>query len=239
MLFRTTHQAITHGKAVAHMLPRLLLLRHATPVPEEVDASKPLSNEGLAEAEFAAHGLAAFLDLKGKFSPRAKGQPVAVKIVHSDKSRAVQTAEALATVLQAAGCTVEKAESTDLAPNADPALAQALITAALSPPPDEGYCGCADLFDDELVAEADAALPAVSPSPPSVIVIVGHLPHLQKLATALGLTASTELFTPAGGLLLVLEKPGERSWEIVATVAHKVSWWMEAPPPPIGIAPNV
>ena len=69
---------------------------------------------------------------------------------------------------------------------------------------------------------------------PGNVLDLRDLTAKHKLATALGVTASTEQFTPAGGLLLEM-KPGKRSWEIVAGVANKVSWWMEAPPPPIGI----
>ena len=70
-----------------------MLLRHATPVPEDVDAARPLSETGKEEAAYAADGLCAYLELPSNFMPKfASGTPCAVKIMHSGKERAAQTA---------------------------------------------------------------------------------------------------------------------------------------------------
>ena len=49
------------------MSTRLVLLRHATPTTKEEDAAQPLSTEGIAEAEFTAHALAASMGFDSRF----------------------------------------------------------------------------------------------------------------------------------------------------------------------------
>ena len=51
----------------------LVMLRHGTPVAESVNPARPLSDEGLAEANFAANGLLAYLELPSAFMPKADG----------------------------------------------------------------------------------------------------------------------------------------------------------------------
>lgn len=81
---------------------KLYLVRHATPVSEDVDPERPLSHEGRAEAASVAEKL------------RGVGVD---RIFHSGKLRARQTAEAFAQVI---GVTPE--EALGLAPNDDPAV---------------------------------------------------------------------------------------------------------------------
>lgn len=173
----------------------LLILRHGT---AEQAEPKNLSEDGRAEADFAAQGLAAYLDLPGKFSPKASGSPRNTRILHSDKARAAQTAGAIADALKSAGCTVEVEQREECSPNAEPALVEALLSAKPTP----------------------------------VTCVVGHLPHVQRLAEALGVVASADtVFTNAGGLLLE-QQAADGKWALASLVKHKVSWWMEAPPPP-------
>ena len=149
----------------------LLLLRHGSAAAEE---PRSLTAEGVAEAEDAGDGLLAYLELKSKWQPKlATGEPVAVKILHSGKDRAAQTAFIVHEKLKSAGCGLAEPIVTadELKPNADPAAAVALLADPVSAPP--------------------------------LTVMVGHLPLLHKLAAALGVEVNDTCFTPAGGLLLV------------------------------------
>jgi phosphohistidine phosphatase len=67
------------------------LVRHAQPVNSSVDPARPLSAEGVREIEKVAGYLA------------QRGDVVPEVIVHSDKTRARQTAEVLATKLDPPG----------------------------------------------------------------------------------------------------------------------------------------
>ena len=67
------------------------LVRHAQPVNSSVDPSRPLSAEGVREIEKVAEYLA------------ERGDVVPEIIVHSDKTRARQTAEVLALKLEPPG----------------------------------------------------------------------------------------------------------------------------------------
>ena len=112
----------------------LVLLRHATAVEEVVDPARPLSEVGKEEAAFTADGLCAYLELPSNFTPRADGVPCAVRIVHSAKERAAQTATIVKEALAKAGCEVDCAEAADaLAPNADPKEALSLISSSATP----------------------------------------------------------------------------------------------------------
>lgn len=81
---------------------KLYLVRHATPVSDDVDPERPLSREGIAEAASVA----------GKL----RGMQVDM-IYHSGKLRARQTAEAFAAI---SGITPEEAHA--LMPNDDPSI---------------------------------------------------------------------------------------------------------------------
>lgn len=65
------------------------------------------------------------------------------------------------------------------------------------------------------------ALIASSTSP--LIVCVGHLPHLQRLALTLGVEATVDAFTPAGGVLLH-DRGGK--WSIAHMIGHGLNWWV-------------
>ena len=179
-------------------LPRLVLLRHATALAEEVDPERPLSPEGVAEAESVAHGLAAYVGIASKYSPDASGAAPDVVIVHSGKLRTAQTAAIVRDVLVLGGCRLlgDGADGDALSPQADPALVIALM--------------------DEMVTPQQ-----------TLLVLVGHLPHLHVLSAALGVEADAAQFGPAGGLCL--EKSD--GWKMAAHIDMS-SWWMEAPPPP-------
>jgi len=184
------------------MTTRLLLLRHATPLPEDQDPARPLSEEGIAEADLTANAVAAFLGLDSKFGRASTNAPPDVVIVHSGKARAEQTAARLRDVLVLGGATLigDSADGEALAPNADPALAIALM--------------------DTLHVQQN-----------TLLVLTGHLPMLHKLAAALGIAdCSADSFAPAGGLLLQ-SVSAQAGWSL-ANVVDKTSWWMEAPPPP-------
>jgi len=177
----------------------LLLLRHGTAEPEATDAAQPLSAQGKEEAAFAADGLCAYLELPGNFTPKATGEPCSIKIAHSGKARAVQTAEIIKATLSKAGCDVDCAEAKDeLAPKADVEAAVALVTGSSAP----------------------------------LTVLVGHLPHLHALCTAFGVAAATEVFTPAGGVLLeVRDEHGGKplEWMLahhVVPPSAKKDWWI-------------
>jgi len=81
---------------------KLYLVRHATPVSEDVDPQRPLSDAGFLEARKAAEALRHI-------------RPV--RIYHSGKLRALQTAEVFSEVT---GASIEKADG--LKPNDDPAI---------------------------------------------------------------------------------------------------------------------
>ena len=58
-----------------------------------------------------------------------------------------------------------------------------------------------------------------------LVVLVGHLPLLHKLAGALGVeTTSADNFPPAGGLLLRATDDGK--WGLAHVVLPNVNWWM-------------
>jgi len=144
-------------------MKRLLLMRHGTPVSEEENPDRPLSVEGTAEAEAAACGIVQYL-----------GTPTTnVRILHSGKVRARQTAETLKRALADAfwACSCDATDS--LNPKDDP----------------------------------DIAVDIVSADKSSVLILVGHLPHMGLLASKLiGAPAAAGRlagsFHPAGGLVL-------------------------------------
>ena len=112
----------------------LVLVRHGTPVAEEVDAARPLSDEGKAEAAFVADGLCAYLELPSNFMPRADGEPRPVTIIHSGKDRAAQTASVIKEALAKAGCdTTCTADKDALAPNAATEAALSLVASSSTP----------------------------------------------------------------------------------------------------------
>ena len=185
------------------MSTRLVLLRHATPTTKEEDAGQPLSTEGIAEAEFTAHALAASMGFDSRFGkPANPPPPLDLIVVHSGKARAEQTAAFVRDVLVLGGAKLigNPDDPGALAPNADPSLAITLM--------------------DGLVIPQDTCL-----------CLVGHLPMLHKLAAALGVTEATaDHFTNAGGLLLQRGSV-DAAWEL-KHVVDNANWWMEAVSPP-------
>ena len=180
---------------MAPMSTRLLLLRHATPVPEEDDPARPLSSEGHAEAERTAHAVAACVGLDSKFGKfAASAPPPDVIIVHSGKTRAEQTAAHLKEVLVLGGSKLigDTADGEVLAPNADPSLALALM--------------------DKLQVQQN-----------TLLALTGHLPMLHKLAMSLGADCTADMFIPAGGLMLERQS-ADGSWKL-ASVVDTTSWW--------------
>ncbi|CAE8690710.1 unnamed protein product [Polarella glacialis] len=162
-----------------------VLLRHGSPVPEEEDPKRPLSEEGRKEAAFTAGGLAEYLKQSAGVCPQK------VLIAHSGKARAQQTAQAVAESLAEWEVTCETKEG--LSPNDDPQAAAELVRTASAP----------------------------------VVVLVGHLPHLGKLAASLLQEPAAAgrlggLFHPAGGV--VLKKQGS-VWTEAAEIVVGESWW--------------
>ena len=93
------------------------LVRHGQAKPETEDPRRPLSDEGLREAE--------------KVARAAAGRGVRVSaILHSDKLRARQTAEIFRQFLAPAGGT---REARGLAPDDDPMVARAELEEAAEP----------------------------------------------------------------------------------------------------------
>lgn len=80
---------------------QLFLIQHGEPVPESVDPEKPLSPKGTADVKKTA----AFLKKSGA---------VIKTVFHSDKKRAIQTAQILSEVLSD-GCRAVQRD--DLSPN--------------------------------------------------------------------------------------------------------------------------
>ena len=117
---------------------------------------------------------------------------VNIVLVHSGKERAKQTAEHMRDVLVPAGCTL---------------IGDATDGDALAPNADTAV---AIQLMDGLITPAS-----------TLLVLVGHLPHLHKLAVALGVEAAAEQFTPAGGLLL--EGTGA-AW-VRAAIADQSRWF--------------
>lgn len=88
-------------------MPRLYLVRHGTALPPEVDPEKHLSPEGRA-------------DIEAKGKKLKSRHPISLdKIFHSDKARAIETAEIFHdTLTQKCGCS----ERAGLSPMDDPTL---------------------------------------------------------------------------------------------------------------------
>jgi phosphohistidine phosphatase SixA len=112
----------------------LVLLRHATPLKEEENSSRPLSEAGKVEAEYAAKSLCAYLELPSDFTPKAEGKPCKVLVAHSGKERAAETAALVKKALEEAGCDVECTEAKEaLDPKADTAATLKLVAASSAP----------------------------------------------------------------------------------------------------------
>jgi phosphohistidine phosphatase len=92
---------------------KLYLVRHATPVSEEVDPERPLSDIGLLEARKSAEAM-------------SHARPM--MIYHSGKARARQTAEVFS---ESTGAPLEQADG--LKPNDDPAIWAERLKAAAAP----------------------------------------------------------------------------------------------------------
>ncbi|CAE7288285.1 unnamed protein product [Symbiodinium pilosum] len=170
------------------MASHCILLRHGTPVPEEQDPERPLSEQGHGEADSTASAITAYL--KSAASERR------VLIAHSGKLRARQTAEAVMKALLADGWEAVCEEKPGLSPNDEPAAALELI---------EGL--------------------------PLVKVVVGHLPHVGKLAATMVKSPAAAgrlggLFHPAGGLVLRRDSDGA-AWVEAVEVACGESWWIK------------
>ena len=93
----------------------LYLVRHGTAVSKQEDPERPLSDAGVREVDAVGAFLAARWDFRG------------VRILHSGKARAEQTAARLARLI-APGTEIERAAG--LTPNADIDAACALIDGA-------------------------------------------------------------------------------------------------------------
>jgi phosphohistidine phosphatase len=149
----------------------LYLMRHGSAVPEHVDPRRPLSEEGLREAQVSAHLL------------REAGLQLSL-VLHSGKARAEETARIVA---EALGAHYEPHEH--LSPN---------------DPPDA-------ILQDLLAYEED-------------LMLVGHLPHLRRLASLI-LTGNPDreflAFPCAAVLCLRMEEPerGLLEWMITPQLA--------------------
>ena len=143
----------------------LYCVQHAEALPKEVDPSRPLSARGRQAIE----AVAAFLAGSGACAPR--------RILHSGKTRAAQTAEALAARLAPPGG-IDRADA--LEPLADPAVWAAR---------------CKEEAED--------------------LMLVGHLPHMAKLASLL-ICGSAEgaVVEFTMGCVACLRRAQEGSWAL-------------------------
>jgi phosphohistidine phosphatase SixA len=208
----------------------LVLLRHGTPLDEAVDAARPLSEVGLKEAEHAANGIAAYLELPSEFLPNPMaGEPArrAVTVVHSGKARAVR-AKLLERAVARPARPPRPPCTGSPSPRVCAPIARAQAQTADCVAKALTAAGC-----DVRLEEAEAALaPNADPSaalamlkaPAALAVVVGHLPHLHLLAGALGSAVAATAFTPAGGVVLEMH---EGAWAVAHVVAHKKSWWIQ------------
>lgn len=147
-------------------------MRHGQAKPETEDPRRPLSSEGLREAENVARAAV------------ARGVRVSA-ILHSDKLRARQTAEIFRQFLAPAGGT---REARGLGPEDDPMVARAELEEAGEP-----------------------------------FMLVGHLPHLGRLASLL-VTGDPErgvVEFPSAGLVCVSCVQGR--WEIRWTLTPQTA----------------
>jgi hypothetical protein len=110
------------------MPARLVLLRHVS----GTDDNSALSEDGFKQAAHASHGLAAYLGLTSKFSPKPAafnsiGQDVI--IVNSGAAPAVHTAGAVRDALVMGGMLLrgDSADADALGPDVDPAVAIQLM----------------------------------------------------------------------------------------------------------------
>eukprot|EP00913_Durusdinium_trenchii_P001421 g1315.t2 len=95
------------------MASHLLLLRHGTPVPEEENPERPLSEQGRREAE----------DVAKKVTSYMSSTEGPIFLGHSGKLRAQETAESVASALRAAGREVICEEVSGINPKDDPTAA--------------------------------------------------------------------------------------------------------------------
>lgn len=144
---------------------KLYLMQHAKPLPKEEDPARPLSREGIRDAEAMGTWLA-----KAGIRPQT--------IFHSPKERAKQTARVIAEKL---GSSATLEEHEELKAMAEPTEVQQKIESGL----------------DE-------------------VMLVGHLPHLGKLATRLLTSGARE--EPAavafqqGGVVCLVQEEG--NWQV-------------------------
>ena len=148
---------------------RLYLMQHGKSKSKDEDPDRPLTDEGRAEVERIAAFLAQAAPARGML------------IHHSGKTRARQTAEALAAVFENA--TAEAADG--LAPLDDPAI-----------------------WAERAGAAGDA------------LVLVGHLPHLSRLASLLltgGEDSEPVAFSNGGMVCLARREDGRWTllWSVV------------------------
>eukprot|EP00438_Fugacium_kawagutii_P017714 Skav233535 [mRNA] locus=scaffold5919:14070:21104:+ [translate_table: standard] len=101
-----------------------LLLRHGTPVPQEEDSQRPLSEQGRSEAASSAKKVVAYL---------TTAETREAFLGHSGKLRAAQTAELVAGALRDAGWTVACEEVVGLSPKDEASLAMPLLSSPKAP----------------------------------------------------------------------------------------------------------
>lgn len=143
---------------------KVYLMRHGEPVSKETDPARPLSGQGRRDVERVADHL--------------KGCGVSVDAVfHSGKTRAIQTADIMATRLSSGE---EAQEKPGLSPLDDVTRVAGLIRD----------------FEQDLL-------------------IVGHLPHLEKLVALLTAdNESTRVVRFPQAAVVCLEKVEDRHWAI-------------------------
>lgn len=101
-----------------------MLLRHGTPVPEEENPERPLSEQGKSEAESSAKKVVAYL---------ASAEAREVFLGHSGKLRAAETAQLVAAALGEAGWKVTCEEVTGLNPKDEASVAMPLLSSPKAP----------------------------------------------------------------------------------------------------------
>mmetsp|Transcript_45167 Transcript_45167/g.75351 ORF Transcript_45167/g.75351 Transcript_45167/m.75351 type:complete len:167 (-) Transcript_45167:255-755(-) len=156
----------------------VVLLRHGTAVAEEADPERPLDSEGTMQASMTGLEVGATLTGYGVKQ---------VRLLHSSKLRAKQTAELVAKELENVKIPTTVSETEGLKPNDD-------------------FKGIIARIKKE------------RPEPKSALLLVGHLPQLHKVSTALGFDALEEKdFPAAGGLLIEYPETDdpEEEWDLL------------------------
>ena len=173
----------------------LYLVRHGEAKAEQEDPARPLSSRGRDEVDRVSRAA-------------AKKGMAASRILHSDKLRAKQTAEILArNIIPSEGI----CEIKGLGPEDDPSGPRPLISQI----PSLGICEIKGLGPEDDPSLIKAELEASGKS----LIVVGHLPHLNRLAAMLLNGNSSEQVIDFPTASVVCLSCRKKDW--------KVNWTMD------------